>query len=283
MERRGKLEALGGWIAMAAFTVFSAMVADTALAATSITASKHNLGSGGPGPVNTTSTTEVCVFCHTPHGGDTAKSAPLWNRGAGAATYFVYDGLWGDRPSSFDGGQDSDGKALTVGSISALCLSCHDGATALDLLINKPGSGANTATTYTFTDTIGSLNGMTNIGGDLKNDHPIGVAYCGGKKPSSTGNATDVATNCKDADFNNASSSGGLFWVDTTGGTAAREKTDMILYVRNFGTTTGNWPAVECGSCHDPHNADSFEANKSVAFLRIKNDNSQLCLTCHKK
>lgn len=42
------------------------------------------------------------------------------------------------------------------------------------------------------------------------------------------------------------------------------------------GTQDPNYQ-VECGSCHDVHDRTNFP------FLRISNDNSALCLTCHLK
>jgi predicted CXXCH cytochrome family protein len=49
----------------------------------------------------------------------------------------------------------------------------------------------------------------------------------------------------------------------------------MILYRRNFTAATG--PSVECGSCHDPHNYTN------PTFLRVANNTSNLCLSCHTK
>lgn len=269
---------LGGWIAAASVVLFSFAATDVAMA--DIASSKHNLSTSGTGTVKS-SGTEICVFCHTPHGGNTGASAPLWNRGVAATTSFtLYDGLWGDRPSTFDGSGEG---MQPVGTISALCLSCHDGATALDLLINAPGSGGYNASgasagyTWTGAGTGGVMPaGITNIGSDLKNDHPISVPYCGGKATGALGGPESVSANCKDKDFRNAATSGGLFWVDSTGGTTGtREKTDMILYVRNF-ASSGNWASVECGSCHDPHSSNA-------TFLRTANTGSQVCLTCHVK
>jgi hypothetical protein len=54
----------------------------------------HNLGSSGTGPNTFGGTTEVCVFCHTPHGGDATATVPLWNRTlASPASYTTYDTL----------------------------------------------------------------------------------------------------------------------------------------------------------------------------------------------
>ena len=60
---------------------------------------KHNLSaavdgsstpSGGTVPTRTvkaTSETQVCVFCHTPHGANTDIPSPLWNRALSTETY----------------------------------------------------------------------------------------------------------------------------------------------------------------------------------------------------
>ena len=76
--------------------VLVAAIAQAQIAATNkisdVRGTKHNLSaapdlsatpSGGTVPVRTikaTSETQVCVFCHTPHGATTGIVAPLWNR-----------------------------------------------------------------------------------------------------------------------------------------------------------------------------------------------------------
>ena len=256
---------------------------------------KHNLSPSSAAGNNkvTAGTDEICVFCHTPHAADTTAPVPLWNkRLTTGATYTTYASL---NSSSIDG------EILPVGSISLACLSCHDGAQAMDNLINAPGSGGYDVTgggtnglVYTWSgsrvDTatgrmINSPTSLAMLGNDLSNDHPIGIKYCGGG-PS----ASSPTTACVDPDFV-APSSGTVngnqvFWVDTTGGTGARNKTDMQLYTRDFATGAG--PSVECGSCHDPH-ADDTTPNpgglpaSGATFLRIANTNSAVCLACHVK
>ena len=63
-----------------------------ALAQTSgnVAATKHNLSVSGPGPVQSTDQSQVCVFCHTPHGATNAPGAPLWNRELSNQTYTTY-------------------------------------------------------------------------------------------------------------------------------------------------------------------------------------------------
>jgi len=273
MERLSKLDSIGVWIAAAAVMMFAAMAAETALAQTSIRDTKHNLGTAGTGTVHlTTGTDEVCVFCHTPHGGQVG-TAPLWNKNLPSTTYQLYGSTGGESATL-------DGQVLVVGSVSQACLSCHDGTQAMDNMINAPGSGGyNPAGArpggYTWTGALADgqmpAAGITNLGSDLRNDHPIGVEYCGG-------GITEAAGTCRDPDFKAVSRStiNGLvqFWVDTAG-PGTREKADMILYRRNF--TAGVGPSVECGSCHDPHNYSN------PTFLRVANSTSSLCLSCHVK
>lgn len=95
---------------------------------------KHNL-SANP-DIGATGTTEVCVFCHTPHAGSLVASgdAPLWNRLLPDSSSFqIY------ASPNFDG-IDVSG-ILRPKGVSLACLSCHDGSISFDSLINAPGSG----------------------------------------------------------------------------------------------------------------------------------------------
>lgn len=245
-------------------------------AAAGISATKHNLGTGGTSQLGALGgTDEICVFCHTPHAANTAAatSAPLWNKTLTATAYTTY--------ATTGNGQGSlDGQILGVGSVSLACLSCHDGTQAMDNMINKPGSGGYNAGAVqrNGTHADGLMTGVANLSQDLSNDHPIGIRYCGGGQNTTTTNGA-----CTDTDFvaptpgtiNGAQ----VWWVDTTiGGSADRQKTDMMLYTRPFttGTNSGSGPSVECGSCHDPHSTNA-------TFLRIANTESKVCLACHNK
>ncbi|MDH5256530.1 MAG: hypothetical protein OEX07_00935 [Gammaproteobacteria bacterium] len=77
---------------------------------------------------------EICVYCHTPHGANSTAAAPLWNRTVKSTKYTLYnqDVSRANEPSGLD---------LTYtqpGPNSLTCLSCHDGATAIDSIINMP-------------------------------------------------------------------------------------------------------------------------------------------------
>ena len=293
---------LKSWRAASAGMLAVALWALAGTASAQIADTRHNLGSGaGPAGRNQVSdTAEICVFCHTPHGGDTAAPAPLWNKRLGAAgvpagggAYTTYQSL--QTPSL-------DGTVAEVGSISVACLSCHDGTQAMDNIINAPGSGGFDATggatdgrPYTWAGTRVNAAGVmqngggfiSNLGTDLSNDHPIGIQYCGG---GLTGTGTTVSGTCLDGDFRTLQTqtinSNQVFWVDT-GGTG-KQRTDLPLYPRG-GAAASLGPLVECGSCHDPHVAGGQAGpagtgqTSGATFLRISNASSAVCTACHVK
>jgi predicted CXXCH cytochrome family protein len=254
-----------------------------------VSAGRHNLSAtAGTGNRTTGAGSEICVFCHTPHGADVSTAgAPLWNKRfttATAGTFSPYVVT-----STLDGAYATDGTGSGgfLSGASLACLSCHDGTQAIDNLLNAPGSGGMDATgggdsgrafvwtagSNTNINAAGYLVSNANLGKDLSNDHPIGIRYCGG------GPVVSAPTNaCVDPDFVSPSSAligtSTQFWVETGG--AGRQKTDMILYNRNF-ALGGTGPSVECASCHDVHSSQAL-------FLRMgSNNSSQICLACHVK
>lgn len=231
---------------------------------------------------------QVCVYCHTPHGANTTIAAPLWNRTVKATTYTLYN-------------QTSLSQTVTQpGPNSLTCLSCHDGQVAVDSIVNMPGSGkydvgqetnmngawltANWTNKSGITPGANAHNkleegtgclschsdpgasGATDfrafaIGTDLTNDHPIGV-----KLP--TGGDWNVPDKID----------GSVSYFDTNGDNRL-SKGDIRFY------DSGSGPEVECASCHDPHGVASGSAgsNFNPTFLRVSNDGSAVCLTCHAK
>lgn len=212
-------------------------MASTANAADDVVNSKHNL-TLTTNNVYTSSTNQVCVFCHTPHAASTTAQ-PLWNREASTASYVMYNSTWSTTINMTVAGNPQ--------GVSLACLSCHDGTVALDAFLNAPGSGGVNATDgsqgYTFTGAdAGNLfpaasAGM--LGPDMRNDHPISITYDPAADPA----------------FNAAS--GGKVGTLPLYGTGSNQ--------------------VECGSCHNPHDASNG------TFLRISNASSALCTTCHQK
>ncbi|MBI5756128.1 MAG: hypothetical protein HZA12_04305 [Nitrospirae bacterium] len=118
---------------------------------------KHNLNENTDiGPI--TGTTEVCIFCHTPHGARSTigsaptGQAPLWNRAIKVTTnYQMYSS------PNFDAVDATGGPK----GVSLACLSCHDGTISFDSLINPPGSGGFIPGNLTDTSGSGTSMGMT--------------------------------------------------------------------------------------------------------------------------
>lgn len=105
---------------------------------------------------------EICLPCHTPHGGDTTVgNAPLWNHEVSVATYTPYATGAGTT-------MEATGLATAASGISALCLSCHDGSVALDSFGGVAGS--------TFITGAGAIL----ADGTMANDHPISFVYDSG-------------------------------------------------------------------------------------------------------
>ncbi|MEW8100086.1 MAG: multiheme c-type cytochrome [Candidatus Thiodiazotropha endolucinida] len=225
---------------------------------------KHNLSISGPGPVRATSESEVCVFCHTPHGASDIPAAPLWNRALSGATYTPYTS------TSIDA-QDTTAEP---GGSSKLCLSCHDGTLAIGA-VNVANGQANanislqgTAAGGTIPEGSGALSGFTRrIGVDLTNDHPISFTY-------------DSALALADGELRDPS-------IESHIATRASGQNPKPVVPLES-------DRLECVSCHDPHIRDT-DISKNIKFLRLNRFqegppgsafsgiNDIVCLACHDK
>lgn len=215
-------------------------------------------------------TDRVCVFCHTPHGGD--LTGPLWNHSLPAASSFTHY----NSVSLSDYLQNTLQTDRLVNDESLLCLACHDGSVAVDHLINNPNDiGTNRlefplASGSGFDQEIQPLNGKpaNRIGGslgapggsgDLSDDHPISFSY------------TAVYDEYQGP---------GSSRVDELNSVLTAE--NGVDGVRFFQAANN----VECSSCHDPHvNYEGLAGGDEQyrPFLVMTNEGSALCLACHNK
>lgn len=249
-------------------------------AVSNVANTKHNFAIGGNSQAfQSTQISEVCVFCHTPHNAGSTKL--LWNKANNSSPNFrLYTSSGSLRSVT------KNQSALSANSPSLLCLGCHDGKTAMNVLHNSPVPGASAAGygagaeyvqtaagfapvimpndgTYDFftgqtgsSMSIGmaSKQGDTGAGGsgtNLTDDHPIGFSYSAAYAERAAGlnSVATVATKSSNA-------------------------------VRFFGSTG----KVECSSCHDPHVDYSAAGNPALKpFLVMSNAQSALCLACHNK
>ncbi len=231
-------------VLVVAITAVALLSAGAALAG--VASTKHNLSSTGPGTIKASAgqqNGEICVWCHTPHSANIGfTGAPLWNKATPAATYTMYGTtIAGTTPDA------------TPNGISKACLSCHDGVSAINSIVNQAGSGGvvaggtNVAFGVTTAGTATTMPaGASNTGTSLADDHPVSLTYTAGKA--------------------------GLVATTTAFGTST-----VAALLRGG--------KVECSSCHDPHAATGDIGLGGVAagpmMMRMSNGGSALCLACH--
>ena len=256
--------------------------------AQSIIGSPHDLGTGGGAIVNNGTDAgngnaqgQVCVYCHFPHNA-AFVGAPLWNRKAPSGPFQMYSSA-NDQYFVANPGEDTVNRPL--GTVSAACLSCHDGVTAFNSLNQTPmydadqkrGGATGSLNAYTFATTgtggaqltNGTMGDLfvtgtalsANLGTDLTNDHPISFTY-------------DAALVTAKAGLN-----------PTT--TVITGKTGVIIRTagtQDIATQMLFSNKLECASCHEPHmHGDETNAASNYPFLIKSNQSSYLCLTCHAK
>jgi len=268
-------------------------------AASGIATSRHNLGGTGLF-TRSGNTTEICVFCHTPHHSNTLNNIkPLWNRQTQTSlgAYTAY-------------GTTAAGTVINntdLGSTTLACLSCHDGVTTFDNLANSPGkngvveNGSDRGWSFITLDVTASdfmTSERLNIGVNLSNDHPVSVPYddqVAGLRPTDTvindiDLTTDLAPSALSYDNGNLANN---LW-------AVKGYISNTAMISDLLRETNGQMRVECSSCHDPHfNNKSWsevdatytdqqaeqELESNGLFLRRVGGNtgSGVCRTCHNK
>lgn len=134
--------------------------------AVSVVSSKHDMIATGFFTASGGAPTEVCIFCHTPHGAQTSVTqAPLWNNDGTIATSTIT----GFYSSATMNTTYTVSQATAIDRTDArLCLSCHDGS------VGQPVNGPNVNGGSLDNNSL-ALSANSVIGLDLSNDHPIGM------------------------------------------------------------------------------------------------------------
>lgn len=240
----------------------SALLAGAWSATGTITGSPHDLSANATLSSNTADNGEICVYCHTPHAANTDfVGAPLWNKATPGGTFTMYGATMG---LTATGAATPTAAATEPSSPSLACLSCHDGVSSIDSIVNAPGSGMRAIAgtknivngiSPTYGGNIGGAPGVATTGNIiLSNDHPVSITYTAGKASLRATNTVLTTVT-------------GTAWVGAS----------TIDHLLRSGK-------IECGSCHDPHNGYATQVSDTeVNFLRHTNNASKLCLGCHAK
>lgn len=130
------------------------LAAHGASAQSQIASTVHNLTASGPKKRGDTRGTGSCVFCHTPHNARPTRA--LWNRELPPVTYKLYQS------------STMQAQVTQPNGSSKLCLSCHDGITALSS-VRVVGSGS--------ISQMAPIRGRASLGVDLSDDHPVSFIY----------------------------------------------------------------------------------------------------------
>ncbi|MDD5304693.1 MAG: cytochrome c3 family protein, partial [Elusimicrobia bacterium] len=257
--------------------------------ALSVINSKHDLsvGSATTGPKSTTEQ-QTCMFCHTVH--RPAQRSQLWNRADSAVQFTFYSSNYLNNYL----GQATPTMTDLKASKTKLCLSCHDGVTALGALYNIAPN------TLQMTGTLGA---SSVIGTDLSNDHPVLYDVKPGAGPPTqpgtdseiqlppAGDAVKVygttnrveCTSCHEPHDNtfgkflvksNANAALCTSCHQKTGYASSAHGTSNAAYTGADGaaTTVGEY---SCRNCHMSHGASSAQAY----ILRGAEENT--CYNCH--
>ncbi len=244
---------------------------------------RHNFSStvvpnGLTRTASATRESQICAFCHTPHGGNPEPKVPIWNRKLSNATYIPYNSSSLD---ATDLGQP--------GGKSKLCLSCHDGTIALGSVnvLNRvqnaqiPFTGTSDKVPGTIPEGLGAQTGFTRrLGVDLSNDHPISFTF-------------DNAQALRDGELYQPNQVAHLKNRAQNRG-SGQGPADLPYPQGHYLPLEDN--KVECVTCHDPH-IRSDVPGENIKFLRVnrfqknqapkKNqfnpDNDIICVACHNK
>jgi predicted CXXCH cytochrome family protein len=246
-----------------------------------IKGSLHDLSSNSSSSVHSTTFTEICYFCHTPHISASASSGyppPLWNHTLSTVTTYgtysspSFTALTGLANLPDLGATNNPSTAV----ISNLCLSCHDGTVGVNQFntgsyqpslhssVSEPAMScgqagavaAGSACTMQMAASYAVVAGNPGAGMGLTSVHPINFTY-------------NAALAAQTKDLVTPTTSALAISGSTLGGSATG-----IL------PAGGGWlplynGTMQCATCHDVHD------NTINDFLRTDNSTSGLCLACH--
>lgn len=268
--------------------LFAAMVVLVAAQAQALNIknSKHNLGSSGAFNYsgyqgNNRQTTQICIFCHTPH--NAAQAIPLWNRSNPSQAFKLYTAS----PSLNIASADRN-SGIASDSISLFCMSCHDGtagklAGRVRNIANETLKNGAMRQYAKIGDVTGGSGAVNN---DLTQDHPVNFNYdkiaVGQTAPNATSYNPTAASPLQTASDKGTDNDIRIRTAMVPAGASTDYAGGTLKFFKSS-RSTGAY--LECATCHDPHgtNGGTTATTRFAKFLRKSNDSSSLCLTCHIK
>lgn len=185
---------------------------------------KHNLSISNTGVNYKASnaadprSTQICIFCHTPH--NAKPQTVLWNRADTTQTFGHYSSSTLSIHTDASARTSSDYKAEPNGS-SRLCLSCHDGVTALGAILTGQAIEVNGSTLTAMSGThVFDRSKITN------SHHPVSFKY-----------TVDVVARLRTLE-----NPGSDYWLPANSSSQAKNFVKLDREQR-----------VQCTTCHDPH------------------------------
>lgn len=263
-----------------------------------------NLGMTADGKnysATSTGADQVCIFCHTPH--NASPSIPLWNKvytPGVESTYKLYT-------SSKTLHGAAKGATITANSESMLCLSCHDGKTAINVLHNSNFRDSSTADANR--DAIIDMDGTITGAGSFSLGQQWSGSFTNFNKPNlgavrtTDGSIPSAAASVAGINLTDDHPIGFSYALAYSQDNAGLKATPDAG-IRLFGSPKVR---VECSSCHNPHVYYGSGLNGSTRvyydttdiatplatvtatqkaktpFLNISNTGSNLCKGCHIK
>jgi predicted CXXCH cytochrome family protein len=189
---------------------------------------------------------QICVFCHTPH--RSSSEGPLWNRKDSTKTFKHFSSSTLAIDDAIMSGVSDYGQP---NGSSRLCLSCHDGVTALGAVFTTPGTA--TSVNIPFIDEKRGLSGpnVTIAYETFSSHHPVSFKYNDAVRAILTSSRYDPL------DINQ------YRYTPTTN----EVKLDKL-------------ERMQCTTCHNPHQDQSDSPDPANPFW-VSKTYAEVCVTCH--
>lgn len=186
---------------------------------------------------------QICVFCHTPH--RSSSEGPLWNRKDTTKSFFKH--FSSTTLAIDDAALKSASEYGQPNGSTRLCLSCHDGVTALGAVFTTPSVASSVNIQFTNKGT-GETGPNVAIGYETySSHHPVSFKY----------NDTVISL-LQGAPYGKAE----YWWSPATGVKLDKQQ------------------RMQCMTCHDPHQ-DKSNTPSSMTPFWTAGEYVDVCKSCH--